>query len=150
MTPLDKNEPPYKILAIEQPYYENKKIVRCALRYVETGQVNSSFKWAKWLGEESWNSSKNLEHIRNVSIEGKEEFDPKWISLMKEMGLNVIESLNVGRMEIDMYQLYCSVMKRGGMHYVTKQQLWGEIYEDLSSSTFSTNYPSFLKKYYKK
>lgn len=151
---FDKNEYPYKALAAKNPYYSSKKMVKLALQYMTTGEAEESFKWAEWL-EEEWialdNDDSQGKGPQDFFLEGRKNFYHSWSKLMDGMGLLATETLKIGQMQIDFYQLYRCVMKKGGMEHVTKQQLWRTIYEDLDlPPLFLTSNVTHLKTCYKK
>jgi hypothetical protein len=130
---FDEHEDPYKMLARADPNYSSRKMVKCALHYITTGEVEDSFKWSEWL-EESWISLNNEQNKTSFMLEGRRRFYNQWSKLM----------------DVGIYELYCSVMKKGGMEYVTEQQLWNLVYEDLNVLSFLTRHMTHLKTYYRK
>jgi hypothetical protein len=146
---FDEHEDPYKMLARADPNYSSRKMVKCALHYITTGEVEDSFKWSEWL-EESWISLNNEQNKTSFMLEGRRRFYNQWSKLMDDMRLPAIETLKIGPIRVGIYELYCSVMKKGGMEYVTEQQLWNLVYEDLNVLSFLTRHMTHLKTYYRK
>jgi hypothetical protein len=171
---MDRNEAPYKQLAAKNPYYQNKKMVRLALEYLETGHAGDDFKWSKWhekLGTSlkgrpndsatitptDNDSNKHKDDDRDDKSrmatikEERETFYQNWNRFMEQRGIEIIDPPNTGAASIDNYQLYRTVVEKGGMVHLTKEpHLWEEICEALKVSLPPTNFPKLVKKYYKK
>ena len=162
---MDRNGAPFKPLAAKNPYYPNKKMVRRALEYLETGHIEENFKWTKWheklenpskgsINQQShpYDDDNDKDKSRMSTIkEERETFYRNWNHFMEQRGITIIDPPNTGSPSLDNYQLYRVVIEKGGMIHLSKQpHLWEEICEALKVPLPPANFPKLIKKYYKK
>ena len=86
------------------------------------------------------------------SYESEEEkiFTRKLYKFMAERGQPILKVPSLGFQDLNLHKLYHSVIKRGGMDNVTKNQAWKAVYLDLGLSTMSTSASYNTRTNYKK
>lgn len=71
-------------------------------------------------------------------------------SFMEAQGQPILKPPKLGFQDLDLYKLYKAVVKRKGMDYVTRHQMWKEVYMDLGIPTMSTSASYNTRTNYKK
>ena len=86
----------------------------------------------------------------NDEDEERKLFLTNLYSFMETQGQPIIKPPKLGFRDLDLHKLYKAVVKRGGMDYVTRRQLWKEVYLELGIPTMSTSASYNTRTNYKK
>ena len=80
----------------------------------------------------------------------RQNFVKKLFEFLQERGVSNLKIPQIGGKELDLLQLYNSVIRRGGAQKVTNNKLWKEIVSEFDLPPSCTSASFTLKNHYQK